>query len=382
MPKNITLKRKFKLKLVESFPEKLNIKAPSELFPMEEKTMHYNADFIKILGQLKNIMTRQGEPFRAKAYQKAQETIMTFPENITNPTTQLKGKPGIGPTILAKLEEYAKTGTLAVLEKKKNNPINIFTQIYGVGPKKAQDLVSSGITTISELRNNMDVLNDIQKVGLKYYDDINKRIPRAEIDDFFIKLGLIFEELAPMGSKFDIVGSYRRGVADSGDIDIIITNNENNPDAFNMTLDWLIQDGYIIEVLSRGKVKSLVIAKVYPDNKDSPARRVDFLYAPPDEYSFATLYFTGSMIFNTLMRQRALDLGYTLNEHGLSYMKNGVKGAKVEKEFPDEKSIFDFLGMKYKEPEERIDGRSIEVGDTVASLTPTPPPTWKKKKVL
>ena len=30
-------------------------------------------------------------------------------------------------------------------------------------------------------------------------------------------------------------------------------------------------------------------------------------------------------------------------------------------QFTDEKSIFDFLGMKYKKPEERIDGRSIQL---------------------
>uniref|UniRef100_A0A6C0AXS7 DNA polymerase beta n=1 Tax=viral metagenome TaxID=1070528 RepID=A0A6C0AXS7_9ZZZZ len=335
--------------------------------------MRYNEDFIKILGELTDIMTRQSEPFRAKAYQKAQETIIAFKGDITDPEKQLKGKTGIGNTILSKLEEYINTGTLGILEREKNNPVNLFTKIYGVGPKKADELVKAGITSISDLRKNNNVLNDIQKVGLKYYDDINERIPRSEIDDFFITLSLIFEELAPMGAKFDIVGSYRRGLANSGDIDVIITNEKNNNSVFNQLLDRLIENGIIIEVLSRGKVKSLVIAKIYPDKKDTLARRVDFLYAPPEEYAFAVLYFTGSKIFNTLMRQRALDLGYTLNEHGLSYMKGGVKGSKVDKEFPDEKSIFDFLGMKYKKPEERIDGQSIEFKEDII-----PPPEKKE----
>jgi DNA polymerase IV (family X) len=44
-----------------------------------------------------------------------------------------------------------------------------------------------------------------------------------------------------------------------------------------------------------------------------PARRLDFLYTSPEEYPFAVLYFTGSKGFNTAMRQRALDLGYSLN---------------------------------------------------------------------
>ena len=52
---------------------------------------------------------------------------------------------------------------------------------------------------------------------------------------------------------------------------------------------------------------------------------------------FAILYFTGSKEFNTVMRQRALTLGYSLNEHGLSEMKDGVKGKLVDKYFPDEK---------------------------------------------
>jgi len=361
MPKNITLKKKFKLKLVESLPEKLNIKTSQNISQMQDKSMIYNQDLINVLGKLKDIMITKGEPFRAKAYQKAQETVMTFPENITDPVTQLKGKPGIGETILTKFKEFTETGTISILEKEKNNPINLFTKIYGVGPKKAQELVASGINTISELENHPEKLNDIQKVGLKHYNDINVRIPRNEIDDFYIKLGNIFEELGDSKSTFDVVGSYRRGAIDSGDIDVIITNENDDNSIFNTVLDILIDDGTIIEVLSRGKVKSLVIGKIYPDKKSSISRRIDFLYSPPQEYPFAILYFTGSMTFNTLMRQRALHLGYTLNEHGISYMKNGIKGKKVEEKFTDEKSIFDFLGMKYKKPEERIDGRSIQL---------------------
>ena len=44
-------------------------------------------------------------------------------------------------------------------------------------------------------------------------------------------------------------------------------------------------------------------------------------------------------------------------------MKKGNKGTKVEGDFPDEQSIFNFLGMKYKQPNERRDGRSVELVD-------------------
>ncbi|MCP4204851.1 MAG: hypothetical protein GY769_23325, partial [bacterium] len=40
---------------------------------------------------------------------------------------------------------------------------------YGVGPKKAKELVAAGITSIEELQKQPELLNDKQKIGLKYY---------------------------------------------------------------------------------------------------------------------------------------------------------------------------------------------------------------------
>jgi DNA polymerase/3'-5' exonuclease PolX len=47
---------------------------------------------------------------------------MSFDGPITE-INQLKGKEGIGSTIMEKLKEYSETGTLRLLEKEKNNPI-------------------------------------------------------------------------------------------------------------------------------------------------------------------------------------------------------------------------------------------------------------------
>jgi NAD-dependent DNA ligase len=88
-------------------------------------------------------------------------------------------------------------------------------------------------------------------------------------------------------------------------------------------------------------------------------RRVDFLYTSLAEFPFAILYFTGSKIFNTVMRHIALEKGYTMNEHGINKMEGKKKGDKVEHHFSSEKDIFDFLGLEYKAPTERTDGRAI-----------------------
>jgi Fingers domain of DNA polymerase lambda/Helix-hairpin-helix domain len=193
---------------------KRSLKTPIELEIMEElpqnKQKRYNEEFIELMEKLNNIMLKQGEPFRARAYQKAQETIMAFPDDITNPN-QLKGKPGIGSTIMDKLNEYVQTGTLRVLEREKTNPINILGDIYGVGPKKAQELVNVGIKTIDELREKQnELLNDIQKVGLRYYEQIQERIPRSEIEEYEKIFREKFAKVSKGESsddKFEIVGS-------------------------------------------------------------------------------------------------------------------------------------------------------------------------------
>ena len=323
-----------------------------------------NNKCISMLEELRDIMQRRGDAIRAKAYENAASQIMLLNKDIIDPKIDLKDVQGIGKTITEKIDIFLKTGTLEILERERVNPVNIFTKVYGIGPKKAEELVKNNITSISQLKENVNMLNDKQKIGVKYYDDILQRIPRNEIDDFYIKMSIILEELEPIccGSKFEICGSYRRECKDSGDIDIIITNVNNNPSIFGKLLDLLKKEKYIVEdgFLSRGDIKSLTIVDIYPEREKTVKRRVDFFYTPPEEYAFAILYFTGSKIFNTVMRQRAVDMGYTLNEHSICYLNNGIKGKKVEKYFPDEKSIFEFLNMKYKNPNERIDYTSVE----------------------
>jgi len=385
--------RKKKLVIVDKFsPKSKSLKSPSKEEKLKSKSpikieetiemdlkpspkgKSMNKELIDIMEELADIMMRQGEPFKSRAYKKASETIMSYPDEITD-VKQLKNQPGIGKTIMDKLEEFQKTGTLRVLERERKNPMNLFTKIYGVGPKKAKQLIEQGITTIDQLKENEGKLNDTQKIGLKYYEPLQQRIPRDEIVEFEKVFEKVFKEVTPKGSKFEIVGSYRREAKNSGDIDVIITNEENNIDSFNKFLDALIKDGIVIEVLTRGKTKSLTIGEI----KNSIPRRIDFLYTPPTEYAFATLYFTGSKAFNTVMRQRALDMGYTLNEHGLSIMKSGKKGEKVDIEFPNEKSIFEFLGMKYKEPKQREGYKSIELVDKSKEVTVDDKPTSKEK---
>jgi DNA polymerase beta len=311
-----------------------------------------NEIFIDIFEKLSTIMAKKGEIFRSKAYHKAMETIINIQYDILHPD-DLKKYPGIGKTIMEKMHEYVATGKIKLIEDEKLNPLNILTNVYGIGPKKAEELIIKGITSINQLRNNLHELNDKQIIGVNYFEDLLERIPRAEIEEF----EKVFKKVADfIEIKYlSIVGSYRRGYESSGDIDVIITTDD--PNKFITFINSLKNMKLITKILSRGPCKCLVIGKI---NSIAVSRRIDFLFTTQEEYPFSILYFTGSKIFNTVMRKHALQLGYTMNEHGLYKMDKKSKGDKVMQIFKEEKDIFNFLQLKYKEPIERIDGRSVE----------------------
>ena len=339
--------------------------------------MIYNKALIQILEQVSNIKSKQGAVFPARAYDKAKEFII-LNNNPIKSIDDLTNKPQIGKSALNVLKEYMETGTVTMIEKAKKDPTYVLSNVFGIGPKKSRDLVNNhNINSIAELRQREDLLNTNQKLGLKYYEDIMKRIPRDEIVRYERELTTAFNMLHTSTATFQIVGSYRRGAKDSGDIDIIITDTNSSSTVFNDFLDLLIERKLLIEVLTRGNVKSLGISQL----RRKPARRIDFMFTPKEEYAFAVLYFTGSKTFNTIMRARALEMGYSMNEHGLYEMVNKKKGLKLNQYFPDEKSIFKFLGMVYKEPHERIDGNSAEYINTTNHKLTTHNKTLKNKKI-
>jgi NAD-dependent DNA ligase len=339
-------------------------------------------EFIKVLNELSIIMKNKGETFRSLAYIKAINELkkyMSSPNAISiNSATELKSLnlPNIGKTILEKYEEFLKTGTLEAVEKEKTNPVNIFTNIYGIGHVKANELVNiKNIVTLDQLRerqnelqeNKLPLLNSKQQIGLKYYNDLLKRIQRSEIDEYKELFVTNFRETILENNeleenhKFEIVGSYRRKAESSGDIDLICTSYNNNKQVFVKFIEKLHSKKILLEILSSGETKSLTIGKLLTNAKAIP-RRLDFLYAPLEEYPFTLLYFTGSKEFNTAMRQHALNVNLTLSEHGFYKVMHTtkVKQEKIQNLlFKTEKDIFDFLCMEYKEPQDRHDEHSV-----------------------
>jgi NAD-dependent DNA ligase len=319
----------------------------------------YNKIFINTLQEFIDLYYVKNDVMRSRVYKKALDSLMMLKEPI-NSLEDIKKIKNIGKSTITKFKELIDTGKIEVLERMKDSPLYKLTKIYGVGPKKAKELVEKhNIRTIEELEVNQELLNDKQKIGLKYYYDILKRIPRDEIIEYDKLFNKILENINNNNeykSSFEIVGSYRRNANDSGDIDVII-KNENDDNILNKFIDELIKQKIIVEVLSQGSKKSMLICKL---SEESIPRRVDLMFSIKKEYPFAILYFTGNALFNTLMRSRALELGLTLNEHGFSKMDKGSKGELLDLNIKEEKDIFKILKMKYKNPEERVGIESLE----------------------
>lgn len=322
-----------------------------------------NAEFVDFLMELANYeknVNRQMHKYNA--YRKAAGTIAKYPTRITS-GQEAKKLNGVGTKIAEKIDEFIRTGKLQKLEKIRADDTNVaiqqLTKVTGIGPAHAHKLVSEGITSIEDLRKNTDKLNHQQQVGLKHFEDFEKRIPREEMEQLEKFVLAVIKDIDPL-YKANVCGSYRRGAANSGDIDILLTHPDftstsgKKPSLLKAVINKLEEKKFITDHLSHGDSKYMGVCKL-PNEKDGTEhcyRRIDIRLIPHDQFFCALLYFTGSDQFNKAMRSKALEEGFTLNEYCIRPMgSTGVPGEPLP--VTSEQDIFDYIGMNYKEPSER-----------------------------
>ena len=300
------------------------------------------------------------KPFQMKAYTAAIEAIRSL--GAITKAEDVAGIKGVGDKIRQKVREIIETGKLKAAEEARASlPLDAYKtlkDVHGIGPAKAAQLIEKGITTMQQLRAASEadskLLTAAQKLGVKHYADSLLRIPRAEMTEHEYTI------LPGLDPQFEgtIVGSYRRGAASSGDIDVLLTlpdtmSAKDQGALFLHMIELFKEIDYIVDTLSSGPTKFLGYCQL----EGKPVRRLDLLMIPKSEYACAILYFTGSKEFNVAFRAYALEKGYTLNEHRLQATKEGVP---VVPAFNTEQDIFAFLGLKYIEPTMRRDGKDVQ----------------------
>ena len=271
---------------------------------------------------------------------------------------EAEGIPRVGRETLAKIKEILENQKLERADKIRNDPELRLKEslmgVYGIGPAKANELITKDkITSLDHLRTRLDLLNDLQRVGIQYYDDINARIPYLEMKAHDRYLQNIIKEIDSKAT-LTIAGSYRRQKRDSGDIDVLLTHPDYPENLLETIIKVLHERGYLIATLVSGMSKyhglsQLSSVKDCEGGSWCRPRRIDFLYCKPVEYPFSLLHFTGSGSFNQMIRSHALKRGLTLSEHGIKRLD----GKLIKKRFDTEQDIFNFLEVEWIHPKDR-----------------------------
>lgn len=137
---------------------------------------------------------------RKMAYMKAASVIRGLDKEIES-ERDVENLRGIGDKIAKKIKELLETGKINKLETLQNSEKNIargkLSEVWGIGPSKANELYNMGIKTIEELRLRTDLLNKNQKIGIKYYDDFQMKIPREKVGKMFEFVRNVIETMVP-----------------------------------------------------------------------------------------------------------------------------------------------------------------------------------------
>lgn len=319
-----------------------------------------------------------GSQFKLKEYNHLLKIISQYDGSIENPEIvekllieSGKKKPK---SILTKIKEIFDTGTLQVVEEQKKNPlvkaVSELSKIYGFGPAKSKEIFSKyKISNLEDLKdfvnkheNKIDgkkIINEKQLIGLFYHNHLIQRIPFEEMKQYeeFLLIHLEkFNKKYSKNLKLSINGSYRRQCKDSGDIDVLITE-QSDTISRKKFINYLYKIGFIKEILADGKNKFMGICKL---SNSSVYRHIDIIETKYEQYPFGVLYFTGSGGFNTFMRSVALQKGFSMNEYEFSDKKTKIPITKEiiyekigKQNFDTEKDIFQFLELEYTEPKDR-----------------------------
>ncbi|KAK8160660.1 hypothetical protein BKA80DRAFT_275652 [Phyllosticta citrichinensis] len=283
--------------------------------------------------------------------------------------------------------------------------LRLFHGIWGVGATTARNfLLDRGWCEIDDvIEHGWSTLSRVQQIGVKYYDEFQEPVPHPEVESIAATVRRHAVRLRGEGVEIALVGGYRRGKADPGDVDVLVSHRqlECTQDLVTDLVASLEEEGWITHTLllstansTRGQVtlpfintgsaaggfdsldKALVVWQdpqwetretdlaANPKAKNpNPHRRVDIIVSPWRTMGCAVLGWTGDTTFERDLRR------YVKNEKGWKFDSSGVRdrqtGQVVLLEGPDgvegswadaERKVFEALGLEWREPWERCTG--------------------------
>ncbi|XP_058399786.1 DNA polymerase lambda isoform X1 [Diceros bicornis minor] len=330
--------------------------------PSSQKVTNHNLHITEKLEVLAKAYSVQGDKWRALGYAKAINALKSFHKPVTSYQEACSIR-GIGKRMAEKIIEILESGHLRKLDHiSESVPVlELFSNIWGAGTKTAQMWYHQGFRSLEDIRNQAS-LTPQQAIGLKHYHDFLERIPREEATEIEQTVQESAQAFNP-GLLCVACGSYRRGKATCGDVDVLLTHPDgrSHQGILSRLLDSLRQRGFLTDDLvsqeENGQQQKYLGVCQLP-GPERRHRRLDIIVVPYSEFACALLYFTGSAHFNRSMRALAKTKGMSLSEHALSTaVVRNAQGLKVGSgrvlPTPTEKDVFRLLGLPYREPAER-----------------------------
>jgi DNA polymerase (family X) len=312
-------------------------------------------------------LTEGSNPFEVRAYQNAARAVNALDGDIEERTRQgkLKGVPGLGSTIIKRIEEAVETGHIALYDElvQTTPPIKLeMMRIPGVGPKKINAIYNQlHITSIPDLVEacKQDKVAVLPGFGKKTQDKILQGIaflaqhagrflyPVAEEEASHIYAAL--KEL-PEIVRLQVAGSLRRRRETIGDIDMVLSVADSaGDDVRRKIMDVFTSQPSVQAITGKGETKSSVVL--------SSGMNMDLRVVNDSQFPYTLHHFSGSKEHHIPLRRRALSMNMTINDYGL------FRGKEPNLELvpcKDEADIYAALGMAYIEPELREDMGEIE----------------------
>jgi DNA polymerase (family X) len=306
-------------------------------------------------------------PFEVRAYQNAARAINALDGDIEQLAREgkLKGVPGLGPTIIKRVEEAIETGHIAFYDELASTtpPIKLeMLRIQGVGPKKINAIYNQlHVESIADLIKAIEEnkVAALPSFGKKTQDNILQGIAFLEQHAGRFLYPVAEEEAAriqtvlaaiPEIVRMQVGGSLRRRRETIGDIDMVVSVGDAAGDEIRRKImEVFTSQPSVKAITGKGETKSSVVLR--------SGINMDLRVVDDSQFPYTLHHFTGSKEHHIPLRRRALSMGMTINDYGL------FRGKEPHLELipcKDEADIYAALGMDYIEPEMREDMGEIE----------------------
>src|SRR5579875_1267572 len=323
-------------------------------------------DQIGILMELKE----GSSPFEVRAYQNAARTLNGIEGDIAELDREgrLKGMPGIGPTILKRIEEAINTGHIALYDElvAETPPIKLeMTRLPGIGPKKINAIYNQlHVNSLAELKQAAEEnkIAPLPGFGKKTQEKILQGIdflaqhsdrylyPVVEAEAERIRAALA---TLPQIVRLEIAGSLRRRRETVKDIDMVASVRDNaSEEERNKIMDFFTSLPSVVSVTGKGPTRSSVVL--------NNGIAMDLRVVNDSQFPYTLHHFSGSREHHIALRRRALAHNMTINDYGM------FRGKEPNLELVparDEADMYRALGLDYIEPELREDMGEIEAAE-------------------